>query len=251
MEELKKQIEAHAAERNFGAAAEAQRRLGDVLPRRHTAAESGALGKVGGAALGKGKLPVQGRGQGSAKVDLEKVRVLSSSKNAEVSARSQTKGASHKGAGLKGKGPAKSKLSVATEPFVAIYPGCISTKRVYQVMAYGACVHQLQAYVGLDTQPLVSVKQLERRPGKDELYYNDETAITTCLEPTDGRTTEAFRYDVHIVSKTLATKAFADNEPLGSFVDLALSVRIAVQKEIVSGDNVGAPYLLVSGVGAN
>ena len=101
----------------FGAAAEAQRRLGDVLAKRHTAAESGALGKVGGAALGKGKLPAQGRGKGSAKVDLEKVRVLSSSKVAEVSARSQTKGASHKRCRLERQGPSQIESGVCRKGY--------------------------------------------------------------------------------------------------------------------------------------
>ena len=79
-----------------------------------------------------------------------------------------------------------------------------------------------RAYVGLERQPVVNVKNLERRPGKDELFCTNETFITTCIEPSSSRA--GFDYDVSQTTKHLATKEFGIQAPLGTFVDLVVRI---------------------------
>ena len=196
----------------------------------------------------------RGASSGNGKFDMS-ARVLSSSKICEAPVRNESKGAGKsKGAGRKGKGRGTSKFQpstptpVVTEPVVSIYLGCISTKRIYQVVAFGDQVERLRPYVGLDNKPLVNVTQLQIRPGKEELLCTSETVFTTCIEPMDDASAGSFCYAVEEVSKHLATKAFVDQTLVGSIVDLVLLVNAVEEKEIKSGDNMGNPYLLVAGV---
>ena len=95
------------------------------------------------------------------------------------------------------------------------------------------------------------VKNLERRPGKEELFCTDNSVITTCLEANDSHGPARFAYDVSKVTKHLATMEVAMQASLGNFIDLVLRVDSVDELQIQSGPNVGAPYLQVSGVDMN
>ena len=155
-------------------------------------------------------------GRGPPLVSFEKLRVLSSSKVTQVPARNPRKGAGKKGAGRKGGG--KKGSEPAWENFAAIYLGCIETKQIYQVVAYGDLVEKLKPYVDLGRQPIVNAENFERRPGKEELFCTPTTVIKTCLEPNDSPT--RFVYDVSDVTKHLATKEYGEQTSLGHFIDL-------------------------------
>ena len=188
----------------------------------------------------------RGAGSGKTLVIVEKSRVLSASKVTQVPARTQPKGATKgKTGGRKGGG--KKVPELAREDFAAIYLGCISTKQIYHVLAYGDQVDKLRAYVDQVEKPIVNVTNLERRPGREELFCTDDTVITTCLEPTEGEGSARFTYDVSQVTKHLATLEFGTKAPLGHFVDLVLCVGAVDELSIQSGPNLGAPYLQVSG----
>ena len=186
-------------------------------------------------------------GRGPPLVSLETLRVLSSSKITQVPARNPRKGAGKKGAGRKGGG--KKGSEPAWEDFAAIYLGCIKTKQIHHVLAYGDRVEKLRAYVGLDTQPIVNAENLEKRPGKEELICTSATVIKKCLEPKDSPA--RFVYDVSDVTKHLATKAYGEQTSLGDFIDLVLHVDTVTEMPIQSGANVGQSYLLVTGVDMN
>ena len=204
-----------------------------------------------GKASGKQRDPRSGRtaqrsaGSGQDLVNLEKLRVLSSSKLTQVP-KMKGKGSGKKGAGRKGGG--RGGMEAAWEDFVALYLGQVHTKKIYHVLAYGDCVKKLHAYVELDYQPFVNVQNLERRPGKEELYCTSTTVISTCVEPTGGHDTALFVYDVEEVTKHLATKTFGTQMDLGHYVDLVLRVDSAIELEIQSGEKQGEPYLQLSGV---
>ena len=188
----------------------------------------------------------RGVGSGKTLVSVEKSRVLSASKVTQVPAQIKPKGAAKgKTGGRKGGG--KKGPELAREDFAAIYLGCISTKQIYHVLAYGDQVDKLRAYVDQVEKPIVNVTNLERRPGRDELFCTDDTVITTCLEPTEGVGSAPFTYDVRQVTKYLATLEFGTKAPLGHFVDLVLRVGAVDELSIQSGPNVGSPYLQVSG----
>ena len=188
----------------------------------------------------------RGAGSGKSLVSVENARLLSASKVTQVPARIQPKGATKgKSGGRKGGG--KKVPELAREDFAAIYLGCISTKQIYHVLAYGDQVDKLRAYVDLVEKPIVNVTNLERRPGREELFCTDDTVITTCLEPTEGEGSARFTYDVSQVTKHLATLEFGTKAPLGHFVDLVLCVGAVDELSIQSGPNFGAPYLQVSG----
>ena len=172
--------------------------------------------------------------------------MLSSSKVTQVPTRNPRKGAGKKGAGRKGGG--KKGSESAREDFAAIYLGCITTKQIYSILAFGDHVDKLRAYVDLSYHPIVNAKNLERRPGKEELFCTDITDITTCLEPTDGDDTARCAYDVSEVTKHLATYEVGTQAPLGHFIDLVLRGDSVDELTIQSGPNVGAFYLQVSGV---
>ena len=193
----------------------------------------------------KGGLNTHGRaGRGQAFVSLENLRVLSSSKRTSVPARTSRKGVGKKGGGRKGGG--KKGLESAWEDFAAIYLGCINTKQIYHVLAYGELVEKISAYIDLDGQPIVNASNFERRVGKEELFCTSDTVITTCLERTDDRV--QFAYDVSQVTKHLATHEFGTQAPLGQFVDVVLRINSSMEMPITSGANIGANYLQVSGV---
>ena len=177
---------------------------------------------------------------------LPNLRVLSSSKILKVTARNQMKGNGKKGGGKKGKG--KKGFEPAKEDCATLYVGCIRTQQIYTVQASGEFVDKVRAYVNPNRQPLVNVKNVERRPGKEELFCTDETVITTCVEPTGGGSAARFAYDVSEVTKHLATKAYATQAGLGSFVDLVIRIDAADELPIQSGPNQGETYLQVSGV---
>ena len=106
---------------------------------------------------------------------------------------------------------------------------------------------QLLAYVELDHQPVVNVINIERRPGKEDLFCTSETAITMCSEAAGGPNTGSFPYDVTQVTRHLATKDFATQATLGTFVDLVVRIDAAEERSIQNGPNTGSPYLMVSG----
>ena len=124
----------------------------------------------------------------------------------------------------------------------------MSTKQIYHVLGYGDYVDKLRAYVGLSSQPLVEITDLERQPGKEELRCTHETVITTCLEPTAGMSDAPFAYDVTQVTKHLATKETGMQASLGTFVDLVIRIYSAEEVEVQNGANQGMPYLRVDGV---
>ena len=186
-------------------------------------------------------------GSGTGRVNLENIRVLSSSKVTQVPAgRKGGKSGGKKAAGRKGGG--KKGLDLAFEEFAAIYVGCITTGQIYHVLAYGDHVAKLRAFIALDTQPIVNAKNLERRPGKEELFCSDDTVISSCLEHSDRHGLAHFTYDVRDVTKHLATFEFGRQTPLGQFVDLVLHVDSVDQLSIQSGPNFGSVYLQVYGV---
>ena len=208
------------------------------LPRVATGTRSEAKG---------GRNAQRGAGSVSAPVNLDQLRVLSSSKITQVPAKGKGKGkgkaGGRKGGGKKGSG------EVPREDFVAIYLGCITTKQIYHVLAFGdSHVDKLRPYVELETQPIVNAKNLERRPGKEDLIVTDDTVISTCLEPTDVDGSARFVYDVSKVTKHLATVEVGKQTALGNFIDLVLRVDSADEMQIQSGQNYGAPYLQISGV---
>ena len=206
--------------------------------------DTGAGSRVG--PRGDARNVLRGAGSGKSLVSLESLRVLSSSKVTQVPARHHTKGAGKKGAGKKGGG--KKGTVPATERFAAIYLGCLATKQIYHVLAYGDYVDKLIAYVGLDGQPVVNIKDIERLPGKDDLRCTHETVITTCLEATHGASEARFAYDVTEVTKHLATKETVTNAFVGTVVDLVIRIDSADEGQIQSGQNQGAPFLRVAGV---
>ena len=185
-------------------------------------------------------------GSGTGSVSLENIRVLSSSKVTQVPARNLRKGGGKKAAGRKGCG--KKGPELAFEDFAAIYVGCITTGQIYHVLAYGDHVAKLRAYIDLDRQPIVNARNLERRPGKEELFCSDDTVISLCLEHSDRHGLARFTYDVREVTKHLATLVVGTQAPLGHFVDLVLRVDSVDQLPIQSGPNFGAFYLQISGV---
>ena len=194
-----------------------------------------------------GRITQRGAGSAPAPVSLEKVRVLSSSKITQVPARIQRKG-SGKGKAAGKKGGGKKGAEPAWEDFAAIYLGCITTKQIYHILAFGDLVDKLRPYVALERQPIVNVKNLERRAGKEELLCTADTVITTCLEPTEGEGSARFVYDVSQVTKHLATQDVGTKAPLGHFVDLVLRIDEVAELSIQSGPNFGEPYLQVTGV---
>ena len=185
-------------------------------------------------------------GRGPPLVSFEKLRVLSSSKVTQVPARNPRKGAGKKGAGRKGAGKKGASSESAWEDFAAIYLGCIKTKQIYQVVAYGDLVEKLKPYVDLRRQPIVNAENFERRPAKEELFCTSATVIKKCLEPNDFPT--RFVYDVSDVTKHLATKDLGEKTTLGQFIDLVLRIHSVVEMPIQSGTNVGQFYLQVTGV---
>ena len=54
--------------------------------------------------------------------------------------------------------------ALVMESFAAIYLGCVSTKQIYRVAAFGDIADKLQAYTRLTTQPLVEITNLKRGP---------------------------------------------------------------------------------------
>ena len=192
---------------------------------------------------GRNAQPSAGSGHG--RVSLENVRVLSSSKVTQVQKRNKGKGGGKKG-GKKGGG--KKGQDGALEDCAAIFIGCINTKKIYHVLAYGHHVDKLRPYLDQDEKPIVKVTNLERRSGKDDLFVTDATVITTCLEPTDGDGSARFVYDVTDVTKHLATNDFGTQASLNNSVDLVLRVDIAEQLTVQSGSSIGSEYLVVSGV---
>ena len=201
----------------------------------------------GGRGTGSAQGSVQrSTGSGTGPVSLENIRVLSSSKVTQVPARNLRKGGGKKAAGRKGSG--KKGLELAFEDFAAIYVGCITTGQIYHVLAYGDHVAKLRAYIDLDGQPIVNARNLERRPGREELFCSDDTVISSCLEDNDRHGLARFTYDVREVTKHLATLGVGTQAPLGHFVDLVLRVDSADQLQIQSGPNFGAFYLQISGV---
>ena len=193
--------------------------------------------------VGKGQ---RGAGSGRSLVNLEKSRVLSVSKVTQVASRTQAKGPT-KGKFCGRKGGGKKGPELPREDFAAIYLGCISTKQIYHVLAYGDHVDKVRAYVETVARPMVKVMNLERRPGREELFFTDGTVISTCLESTGGQGSALFAYDVSEVTKHLATLEFGTKTPLGHFVDLVLCVSAVDELQIASGPNLGEPYLQVSG----
>ena len=194
-----------------------------------------------------GRITQRGAGSAPAPVSLEKMRVLSSSKITQVPARIPRKG-SGKGKAAGKKGGGKKGAEPAWEDFAAIYLGCITTKQIYHILAFGDLVDKLRPYVELERQPIVNVKNLERRPGKEELLCTVDTVITTCLEPTEGEGSARFVYDVSQVTKHLATQDVGTKAPLGHFVDLVLRIDEVAELSIQTGPNFGEPYLQVTGV---
>ena len=200
-----------------------------------------------------GKNAQRGAGSGKGPVNLENLRVLSSSKVTRVPVRpgkgkgaGRTQGAGGKAGGRKG-GGGKKGAEVPLEDFAALYLGCNTTKQIYTVLASGDDnVEKLRPYLELEHQPIVNIKNLDRRPGKEELHVTGDTAISTCLEPIDAPA--RFAYDVREVTKHLATWAVGTQAPLGHYVDLVLRVDQAESLPIQSGQNVGEYYLQLTGV---
>ncbi len=173
----------------------------------------------------------------AATINLENVRILSISKVRKVPIRGR-KGGATKG---KGKGSTKGKEKIPMEHGVAAYFG--SEGNVICALAYGEGVDALQPYIGA-AQALVHVTSIDRRAGKEELFFSSATTITTCIEPihTDGPF--VFPYDTSAVNARYATQAYVQNATIGSFVDIVLRATQVEERE--TSDN--SPYLLVSGV---
>ncbi len=127
------------------------------------------------------------------------------------------------------------------ESGVAAYLG--SGGAVICALAYGEAVEALAPYLGA-SQPLVNIAAVERRAGKEELFFSAATTITTCIEPihTDGPF--VFPYDTRVVNAKFATKAFVMNAIVGSFVDIVFKVTDVEERETCDA----SIYLQVSGV---